>query len=358
MSKHHYARTLASQGHRVLFLDPPEPGRQLTLEPIPEHPGLERVRAPRVAPGLRRMPGRLRRWLEHRWLRRLERLAGCRIEVIWLFENSRFFDLRFAGSRLKIYHQVDLNQVFHPGIAAKTADICFCTSELILKRLLPHNPRCYRLQHGVAPVSDFIELSQAEQQRFSSSQIQAMYVGNLEMAYLDCELLALVVRQNPQVMFHFVGGYCQQGLLRCQVKNQPNVFWWGKVCSALIPLLLKRANVLMVCYRESRHQDQSNPHKMMEYFASGRTVVATYTDEYKKHSDLLAMSEAGSNAGYPGLFARVIAQLNVYNSSERMAERRAFAADHTYPRQLERIQVRLLQHGFSLNVRSNSSKLL
>ncbi len=64
VSKHHYARTLASQGHRVLFLDPPEPSRRsLSLETIIDHPGVERVHAPRVAPGLRRMPGGLRRWL-------------------------------------------------------------------------------------------------------------------------------------------------------------------------------------------------------------------------------------------------------------------------------------------------------
>jgi glycosyltransferase involved in cell wall biosynthesis len=356
VSKHHYARTLASEGHRVLFLDPPEPGRQLTLEPIPEHPGVERVQGPRVAPGLQRMPGRLRRWLEHRWLRRLERLAGCRIEVIWLFENSRFFDLRFAGSRLKIYHQVDLNQNFHPAIAAETADICFCTSELIRQRLLPHNTRSYRLQHGFALVNEPIELTKSEQQRFSCRQLQAMYVGNLEMAYLDFELLALMVRKHPEVVFHFVGGYSQQGALRRQLEGQLNVHWWGKVSSAVIPSLLEQSDVLMVCYQESHHQDQSNPHKIMEYLASGRTVVATYTEEYKQHRDLLAMSEPGSNAGYPKLFATVLSQLSAYNCAERMEARRAFAADHTYPKQLARIQRLLREQGLiSCQMRDLSS---
>jgi hypothetical protein len=348
VSKHHFARTLASQGHLVLFLDPPEPVRQLTLEPIPEHFGVVRVRAPRVAPGLQRVPRALRRWLEYRWLRRLERFAECRIEVIWLFENSRFFDLRFAGSRLKIYHQVDLNQNFHPGIAAQTADICFCTSELILHRLLPHNNRSYRLQHGVSLLNNSIELSQAQRQRFSDSQIQAMYVGNLEMAYLDCDLLALLVRKHPEVVFHFVGGYCQQGVLRRKLEAQSNVYWWGKVSSALIPSLLKRADMLIVCYQDKHHRDQSNPHKMMEYLASGRTVVATYTEEYVHHRELLAMSASGSNDGYPELFATVLSQLSVYNSPDRVAARRAFAADNTYSRQLERIQALLFQHGFSL----------
>jgi glycosyltransferase involved in cell wall biosynthesis len=349
VSKHHYARTLARHGHRVLFLDPPVPGRRLTLEPIAEHPGIDRVQAPRVAPGLRRMPGGLRRWLERRWLRRLERLVGCPIEVIWLFENSRFFDMRFAGSRLKIYHQVDLNQNFHPEIAAKTADICFCTSELIRQRLLPHTARSYCIQHGVALFNDPIELSGAEQQRFKHRHVHAMYVGNLEMAYIDLRLLTLVVRRHPKVLFHFVGGYSQEGSLYRQLKNQSNVCWWGKVSSALIPSLLERADVLMVCYQENHHQDQSNPHKLMEYLASGRTVVATYTDEYKQYNNLLAMSEPGSNAGYPELFAKALSQLSMLNSSERMEARQAFAADHSYPRQLERIELLLRDHGLTFS---------
>ena len=357
VSKHHYARTLASQGHRVFFLDPPEHARRLTLEPIAEHPGIVRVRASRVAPGLRRMPVSLRRWLEHSWLRRLERVAGCNIQVVWLFENSRFFDLRFAGSRLKIYHQVDLNQNFFPHIAAQTADICFCTSELIRQRLLPYEDRTYCLQHGAALFNNPIELSGAEQQRFKHWLVHAMYVGNLEMAYIDWHLLALIVRKHPQVLFHFVGGYSQKGCLYRHLKNQANVFWWGKVNSALIPSLLERADVLMVCYQENHHQDQSNPHKLMEYLASGRTVVATYTDEYRQHRDLLAMSEPGSNAGYPELFAQALSQLSTLNSPERMQARQAFAADHTYLRQLERIEALLLQHGYNMPTTSNQRVL-
>lgn len=357
VSKHHYARTLASQGQWVLFLDPPEPRRQLTLDPIPEHSGVVRVRGPRVAPGLQRMPSALRRWLEHRWLHRLERLAGCRIEVIWLFENSRFFDLRFAASRLKIYHQVDLNQDFHPSIAAQTADICFCTSELIRQRLLPYNTRSYCLQHGVYPVKDPIALSKEQRQRFSDSQPNIMYVGNLDMAYIDCELLALIVRKHPEVVFHFVGGYSRQGGLRRQIDSVIGVYWWGKVSSVLIPALLEQADVLMVCYQENHHRDQSNPHKMMEYLASGRTIVATYTEEFTQHRDLLAMSASGSNAGYAELFATVLTQLSTYNSPRRIAARRAFAVNYTYPKQLARIQALLLQHGFSLPVGSTPSVL-
>lgn len=357
VSKHHYARTLASQGHRVLFLGPPEPARRrLTLEPIPEHPGVELVRAPRVAPGLQRMPGALRRWLEHRWLCRVEQQAGCRVEVIWLFENSRFFDLRFAGSRLKIYHQVDLNQSFHPAIAAQTADICFCTSELIRQLLLPHGERIYIIQHGTAAAAS-CAVAEVHQAYLRGSQPKAAYVGNLAIPYLDWDLLVTVVTSHPQVQFHLIGGFNPQSEPYRRLRQSENVTWWGQVDSAAIPAILEQMDILLLCYSQNYQEQVSNPHKLMEYMASGRTVVSTYTAEYAAHQHLLAMSEAGCNAGFPELFASVLSHLTVYNSPERMAARRAFAADHSYPRQLERIQTLLLQHNFSLPL-SSSSEIL
>jgi glycosyltransferase involved in cell wall biosynthesis len=348
VSKHHYALILAEQGHRVLFLDPPEPGRYgVVLEDVGGSPGLQRVRSGKVAPGLRWLPGPFRLLLEQRWLYKLEQQAGCPIEVIWLFENSRFYDLRFAGSRLKIYHQVDLNQAFHPEIAAHTADICFCTTELIRERLLPHSHRCYCLQHGVAIPKALSPLNTAEQKRFPPGQIHAMYVGNLEMSYLDVELLTKIIELHPEVRFHLVGGYRPDGHLFQQLGSASNVVWWGQVESATIPFILQHADLLMVCYQSQHHADQANPHKLMEYLASGRTVVATYTSEYAAQRHLLAMAEPGSNDGYAELFASVLSNIQAWNSPSRIDARRHFAADNSYERQLERIQAHLHHHGLS-----------
>ena len=151
VSKHHFALTLANLGHNVFFLDPPNPAlRHLVLKTVPDQPNLKVVQGPKVAPGLRFYPASLRLWLETRWLTDFERTIDCAIDTIWLFENSRFFDLRFARNRLKIYHQVDINQNFNASTAARTADVCFCTSDGILTRLLPYNPRAYKIHHGTS----------------------------------------------------------------------------------------------------------------------------------------------------------------------------------------------------------------
>ena len=85
----------------------------------------------------------------------------------------------------------------------------------------------------------------------------------------------------------------------------------------------------------------------MEYLASGRTIVATYTAEYARHAHLLAMSEPYSNAGYLPLFASVRQDLAGWNSPERQAARQAFAADHTYEWQLQRIDAHLSAAGLA-----------
>lgn len=344
VSKHHYAVELARRGHDVLFYGPPSPSGPMVIEPV-ERDGvrLRVVRAGRVAPGLRWFPARLRRGIEALWLKKLERKAGCRVGVVWLFENSRFFDLRFAGQRLKIYHQVDLNQDFHAVTAAATADICFCTSNFIRERLLPHQPLVFKIHHGTAQSQASLALSEEQQGRLDHPGAQAAYIGNLDMAYLDAELLAQAIRALPEVRFHLVGGYTQAARLWQLAGSLPNAVWWGKLRSELIPPVLARVDVLLVTYQAARWRDQlSSPHKFMEYLASGKTIVATYTDEYKDKRHLLEMVEDVKD--YLPTLGRVLGNLEHYNSPTRMTERVLFAQQHTYEKQVAKIFQLVCEH--------------
>lgn len=346
VSKHHYAIELARRGLRVLFLDPPGAQRDISLHAIPGHPNLEVVRGPRVAPGLRFMPGLLRRWLEGRWLSRLEDRIQCRIDVVWLFENSRFFDLGFAGDRLRIYHQVDLDQIFNPDLAARTADICFCTTEHIRRRLKRSNPRVVKVHHGLAEHLDPMPLDPDQLTRFSAQGVQAhaVYIGNFDRDYMDGAALQRTVQQHPEVRFHLVGGYTEEGPIRTRLRREPNIIWWGKIPSRQIPAVLERADIQLCTYRTDALREQNaSPHKFMEYLAAGRVIVANDTAEYHAHPGLVEMVH--DNADYPALFARVLAELPRLNSPEQQAQRCAFALDHSYERQLDRV-IRLLDlHG-------------
>jgi len=307
------------------------------------------VLSPQVASGLRFYPGFLRRWLEARWLKQLEKLTNVKIDVIWLFENSRFFDMSFAGNRLKIYHQVDLNQDFQVETAAKAADICFTTTDFITQKLQPYNPLVYKIHHGVSISASVQELPADLAKNFSSTEVQVGYIGNLDIAYLDVPLLSGLVKTFPEVTFHFVGGYSKEGKLYQACANDSNVVWWGQVDSSSIPAVLKRCDILLVTYLAEEFKEQlASPHKMMEYLASGKTIVATYTDEYKDKRHLLEMVDSSSD--FPDRFAKVVAQLDLYNSVEKQASRVEYAFANSYDRQLDKIFNLLIENCFNTRI--------
>ena len=84
----------------------------------------------------------------------------------------------------------------------------------------------------------------------------------------------------------------------------------------------------------------------MEYFASGKVIVATYTDEYMDKRHLLVMTD--SNEEYLTKFGEVIRDLEIYNSPEKKAERVAFARENSYPNQLEKISTILAENRLPL----------
>lgn len=336
VSKHHYARVLAETGRKVLFLDPPTPSRTLSVTEVDDLPGLRVLRGPGVLRGLRMMPSIIRRNLEGRWLRRVELLCEVPISTIWLFENSRFFDMRFAGDRLKIYHQVDLNQDFHPLVAARSADVCLCTTDIIGERLRRVRPDVHKIHHGTALVSNPTRCDEESARAFRRSGKHVVCLGNLSIPYLDIGALVRLRELHRDVTFHFVGEYSRHSQLYMRLAGHDNVVWWGRRSHRDIPEILAAADVLLVPYDARRFRAQlASPHKMMEYLLSGKVVVASFTDEYKDKPNLIEM--AGLDDAIDSVFERVIHNLDVYNAPARMAERRSFALDCTYEKQLYRI---------------------
>ncbi len=328
----------------MLFYGPPEGAGPIRLNHIPLAQAdriatsgrLRVLRAPLVAPGLRFLPGPLRRALEARWLGQLEQIVGQPIDVVWNFENSRFFDMNFAGNRLKIYQQVDLNQDFHPATAAATADLSIAISAPIEQRLTPTARKLIRITHGHADPSATQAVPPELNADFARARVNAVLVGNLDIAYLDVPLLAQLVTDYPDTRFHFVGAYTAAHGLHSATGLAPNVRFWGRQPAHALPAFLARADVLLVAYLAEEHLDQlANPHKIMEYLAAGRSILATRTLEYDGRPDLI--ETARDRADYARRFGEIVAAPAAWNRPEQIAQRQAYAGENTYPRQLDRI---------------------
>jgi len=345
VSKHHYAITLANNGVKVYFLDPPKSDLKDIVVKETEFKNLYCVQSPKVAKGLQYMPKFVRNFLEAKWLNRLETIINNNIDTIWLFENSRFYNMEFAGDRLKIYHQVDLNQNFHIKEASKSADICFCTTDYILKEIQKYNKKVFKIHHGVALNSNLIDLTEEQKNFFKKNKINVAYIGNLGIKYLDYEILEKLVKNHPNILFHFIGGYEEEQSLRQRCKKYKNIIWWGKVKSNLIPSILSKVDILLVAYKifdEFSKKQLASPHKIMEYLLSGKVIVSTYLEEYKNKRDLIEMVDNPED--FIIKFDEVINNLDYFNSKDKQNIRIKFAKENTYIKKIKLIDKLVKQY--------------
>ncbi|MEO9473980.1 MAG: glycosyltransferase [Cyclobacteriaceae bacterium] len=337
VSKHHYAKHLAARGNKVYFLNPPSDQNRITPS---RYENLSILDYSGFVNGLRFLPKTLRKPLIKRVWRKLEQMAGLRFDVIWSFDNSVFYEFdALPDNVLKISHIVDLNQDFMTERAARSADICFATTRQIKDRLSKFNPRTFQVTHGVnVPEVDALDVMLP-----GLNEFKVVYAGNLGMPYMDWEILNMAASRLKNVDFVFYGP--GEGELDIYSSNQraskdsflglENTYFPGKVDSAKLPAIYLASHVLLIAYQEVHHRDQANPHKMMEYLASGKPIVATYTAEYAD-LDFICMSKR--NEDWPDLLQHTIENLDSENTPEKVTARKAFALNNTYDKQIDRIE--------------------
>jgi hypothetical protein len=260
----------------------------------------------------------------------LQNFLKTTIDIIWNFDTSRFFHLsKISSSVLRICHIVDLNQDFEWKSLASTADICLCNSGPIKNKIQALNRRTFFVNHGYHTNS--IERVQTLP---GGNKLKAVYAGNLDIKYLDYELLCDLITRNPHVDFVFAGNYSNTNPLNNL--DSANIYLIGSIDGNEIASIYSQADILLVTYLAEQYEEQlANPHKMMEYLGSGKTIIATKTLEYE-NNDLIEM--AYSREEFFSKFEAVISHLKEYNSEKRMHDRRAFALKNSYEHQIKRIE--------------------
>lgn len=342
VSKHHYATHLAKCGANVWFLNPPSQSEGVTDVAS----NLHIVDYTGFLPGLRLYPVKLQRFCMGFVYKKIQALAGAEFDIVWSFDNSVFFDFGvFPSDVLKISHIVDLNMDFEVKKAATSADLCFCTSDLISKKLGRYSDAVYNVGHGFnrVEVRSNIVLP-------GENSIKALYLGNLAMPALDWQLLYLTAEEFTNVDFVFIGPgeeaiseESEEADAKLKTMALKNVYWLPSIPADMIPSYLKNSDLAIVCYREHFHEQQSNPHKILEYLGSGIPVVSTFTEEYE-HSNLLYMSH--SNSEFKLEFQRALDALNTGTHSSTSYRQVQFAKANTYDRKLKKIEQIILRTGF------------
>jgi hypothetical protein len=330
VSKHHYAIHLARRGNNLFFLNPPS---QTTAIKETGLKGLKSIDYTGFLKGMRFLPDTIQRWLTKRKWKELVQRAGVDFDIIWSFDNSVFYHFEaLPKSVLKISHIVDLNQNFQTKQAASSADICFYNSEFIGRKIRQFNDSSFFINHGYSEV----QIADKTYLVPESSGIKVGYAGNLDIKYLDWELIRTCVKSYPLIQFYFAG-YCKNEETLEWLENTSNVSYLGILGQPQLKSFYDQMAILMITYQADLYQEQlANPHKFLEYLGTGKPIVATYTAQYHDMSGLCYMSL--KNDQWLDIFDFVQSQLGECNQQNLIQMRKSMAFANTYKKQLDRIE--------------------
>jgi len=350
ISKHNYAIALAKRGNRVYYFNPIDhslkPGT-LRVEDSGAHPDLLIVHSRPLFPmwfkfHARALFDRLIKW----HIRQVQKRLGAKPDIIWDFYCSYLYnDLSAFGASLAIFQPVDQ---LAEEVRNKKADVVVSISDNLLSQYHCKDVPSLKVNHGLGEA--YMQLAERAPVTAINMPVKAGYIGNLSIDSLDRATLLKAIDLNPQVVFHFIGPVTLKennlghnsseeafNAFIAHLRSLKNVVLHGTKTQEEIAQVLDSFDVLLVCYKATPTYKNDNTHKVLEYLASGKIVVSTYLSAYDGN-DLIVMSAENCNDEWPGLLAKVVAELPVYNASAQQERRKSFAAQNSYERQIQRIE--------------------
>ncbi|AXI54102.1 hypothetical protein C1J05_06010 [Sulfitobacter sp. JL08] len=345
ISKHHYAEALAER-NTVAFLQPPvstlKPGTVVATESGIN--GISLISWTPFTPKILRFHAYgLYKWFIGREARQIGKAIGVdgKPDLLWCFDFNTFPDLRAFGATRVIYHPVDPLSDHKQARIGKTADLILSVSNRILTSfdgMLDLPPR-HLVNHGIG--SAFTNLARSPAFPRKDGPIRCGYFGNMDRAVIDGNLIAATVAAQNGVEFHFWGPITKISPL-APLRSAPNCIFHGTVPKDALARAAADMDCFLVAYRaDARESDLSNAHKLLEYFATGRTVIATPMDCYRDDPELLAMSSSSDLETFITHVAETFASLSTLNADTPAARRKAVALEHTYERNIARIDALL-----------------
>lgn len=334
LSKHHYALELC-KSNRVWFLNPAH--TKTSQDDQESLPATLRVLNDKQMKGIRRFPQRLQRFIISRQYDQIENKAGVKFQIVWNFDNSRYFHHDCFYDAYTIHHVVDEHMNYNFGIASRSAELCLGVTQEIATSLKKFNHHTHFIDHAFAPF-EYSSLKLHNPDRKSAS-----YVGNLLLHALDTVLMVELAEENPDVDFYLIGSYGKShlnmgSLIRpnndlIKLQQMTNVIMTGELSFIDAFTLAAQTDIQMVPYF-SASTPMTNSSKLPFYFYNGKVIVSNEFSEHKHHG-LLRMAE--NARAFKMLFADTLNDLKFWNNEEQQQQRRKFALQHTYQNRIEYI---------------------
>ena len=329
VSKHHYAIELAKK-NMVYFLPPPSSGEKDYQEK-----GVKIINNYRKIRGINKLPICSRKLvMQIEVTSILKKIHNKEIDIVWSYDTSRLYYLELFKAKIKIAHIVDYSEHFHFKELIASSDFCFATSDSITDKMKKYNSNVFKINHGFFPTEITTQPTLKEIK-------EAVYIGNLNIKYLDWKTVYLLTNNYPNINFNFYGTLNQGGEFSnkeffLKVFNSTNAFFHGKISPEKVNKVLKSADFCFACYLHEEYPLQlQNPHKIMQYLGSGTPLFSSFSHEYKD-LDLFPMYQ--NDIDILEIFNKFLNNdFNDFNK-ESSNKRINFALENTYSKQIERIE--------------------
>lgn len=351
VSKHHYARELAARGHSVYFVEPPVP----TVRAAPvvvdgPHDRLHIVRYGTFFPYRLKFHARpLFDLLMRRQARLIVKAVGRQPDIVWDFDNAyQYKDLTAFGPALKVFHPVD--DLPAGPASSKNAAVVFSNAQRYIDRLTPP-PRFARvIDHGLSDafiararaVADDPAAAGAGSAATGSAPLVA-YVGNLDRPGIDWAAIEAMAEHAPHARILMIGPYGVYGAgPPASALARPNLEFTGSKSADEILALARDIDVWLMAYDRARDIDGgTNPHKLLEYLATGKPVVSNWAEAYADRTgaarNLVLMPPTPDNGPLPALLADTLAGLDRVDGPAERARRAGYTLGFSYEAHLAAI---------------------
>lgn len=294
------------------------------------------VQSPFVVPGRRGMA--LSGWLLPRQIQRAARKVGIRRPLVWVAcpPGVRALDhLQPEGviyqrtDRFEAYEGVDKELIasFDAELKERACLVLYCSRHLFGEEQARVSNAAF-VDHGV-DFDDFVAAGSAPEARGSGAAVlvrsipgpRAGFVGDIDSAVFDHELILDVARRLPGVQIVLVGG-CT--LPEGWAGACPNIHLTGRIPYEDVAATMASMDVLLMPWHRSEWIEACNPIKLKEYLATGRPIVSTDFYELRHYGGLLDIENEAAS------FAMAIQKAIDAPDLERLARGRAHVASASW----------------------------
>jgi hypothetical protein len=335
LSKHHYALELA-KSNKVWFLNPAH--TSITNAQAGELPENLTLINDRQLPGLRHYPQRIQRFIISKQFEQIENKTDVKFQVVWNFDNSRYFHHDCFYDAYTIHHVVDEHMNYNFAIASRSAELCLGVTHELAESLKHYNQNAHFIDHALAPFEYTAIQKPPGKGRWSVS-----YTGNLLLQALDLKLMHELAEAHADTDFYLIGSYGKNHLNvgikaaenpeLTKLMALPNVFATGELGFKDAFTLASQTDIQIVPYFRS-NKPMTNSSKLPFYLYNGKAIVSNEFSE-QRHHGLIRM--ASSPAEFKIIFSDTLQNLAVWNSAEKMQQRRQYALENTYQRRIQYI---------------------